>query len=201
MSKAFSIDFETMSLRPNALLLSVGVVVFDPNKVQTYNELYSGSPTLELVFDQTHQVEKYGRHLCPDTAEWWDRQDSTARGKIFEAPMRYEFAHGMRILREWIAAFAECNDATDLWVKGAIADGVWFEDAMRAVGLKSPIHYRKIKCLRVRADDTGIPCPVVPQALPHNALSDALVQAMWVQRTQWKINQWRAYEGTLAKAA
>ncbi len=44
MSKAFSIDFETMSLRPNALLLSVGVVVFDPNKVQTYNELYSGSP-------------------------------------------------------------------------------------------------------------------------------------------------------------
>lgn len=200
MSRAFSIDFETMSLEPNAVLLSVGVVVFDTNKVQTYNEIFSESPTLELVFDQKGQVEKFGRHSCPDTADWWGKQSLIARNKIFEATVKHEFAHGMKILREWVAAYVDCQGVTDLWVKGAIADGVWFESGMRAAGLKSPIHYRKIKCLRVRADDTGIPCPVVPQALPHNALSDALVQAMWVQRTQRKINQWRAYENTLAKA-
>lgn len=191
MSKAFSLDFETLSLRPNAMLLSVGVVLFDPDKVQTYEELRNTSPTFEFVFDPAWQVEKYGRHACLETADWWAKQSPLAYIPIFNAKHKLEFKLGMKCLHDWIKGYSELDGAKDLWVKGATADGVWFEDSMRAAELESPIHYRNIKCLRVRAADTDVACPVVPSAIPHNALSDALVQAMWVQRTQQKINKWR----------
>ena len=182
--KALSIDFETLSLEPNCALLSVGVVVFNPSKVQTYEEMIQTAPNLYMVFDTKDQREIFGRHFCPETSAWWDDQDDAARDAIFKHPNKVGYQSGLVSLVKWIEGMKLVEGVSKLWSYGAASDAVWLESACKSVGLKMPFSYREIRCLRTMAAEFDIACPNVPNTVKHHSLHDALVQAMWVQRIQ-----------------
>lgn len=197
--KAFSIDFETLSLKHNASLLSVGVVVFDPNIVQSYKEMHDTCHTLSMTIDISYQNERYGRHVCPETANWWIGQNQEARDAVFNTA-GVEFGVAIRTIHSWITGYMELEGADELWSYGAASDHIWFESACDALRLKYPFSYKKIRCLRTVAAELEVECPDVPQAINHHSLCDALVQAMWVQRCRQRTNYWRNY-ATSQKAA
>lgn len=189
MSAALSLDLETMSLKPNAMILQIGAVVFDTDKIQSYKDIHATSTTFDLVLDQADQQKKFGRHFCHETANWWLKQDALAQEMLFGAPC-VSFDVAIQSFDTWVRAQAIKHGIRDVWVKGN-RDGVWIEDAFEAAGYKFPIHYRGFKCIRTLASAVGTFSETPPGAVAHNALSDALVQAMLVQRTLSKLSQWR----------
>lgn len=201
MIRDISIDLETLSLRPNAMILQIGTVIFDPTKVQSYKEIFSSSPSLSLRVAQQGQVENYGRHRCPQTEAWWASQDVKTIASVYGTPDA-DLPEALNLLSLWIKRYSEIYTIGNMWIKGS-KDAVWLEDAYDALNMKFPLHYRTVRCVRSVGDIVGVPQPVVPNAAPHNALSDALVQAMRVQSINNKIERWKANEHSIhvSKAA
>lgn len=69
------LDFETLSLKPDAVLLSIGACTFDTETGEVGNEFY-------LAIDPRTQHQ---RHIDADTVLWWLKQDEAARTKLTSA--------------------------------------------------------------------------------------------------------------------
>ena len=62
------LDLETLSVEPDAVVMTLGAVKFDP---YTDNEPYA---PLYLRCDVEEQSEQYGRRIDDDTIAWWASQ-------------------------------------------------------------------------------------------------------------------------------
>jgi hypothetical protein len=69
-------DFETKDTVETGVILSMGIVLFDLTKQNTFEELVSQG--MELFFCQKTQ-EEAGRTTSPDTMAWWERQGEEAQ--------------------------------------------------------------------------------------------------------------------------
>ncbi len=72
MSTHGMIDLETLSTRPDATLLTLGAIKFDP-----YSDAEPNAG-LYLRVDVDEQ-SALGRHVDENTLEWWGRQDEKIR--------------------------------------------------------------------------------------------------------------------------
>ena len=187
MSRVLSLDLETLSLDPRAAILQIGAVLFDKSKTETYRQMYE-NPTFCVTVDWQGQ-EAIGRHICPLTTEWWNQQDDHLRHRLFDNP-DMNFHEAINLFNAWLIAIVEKEGVDECWVKGN-RDGIWIETAFETCGLKFPIKYRGVKCVRTAGTTVGASAPDVQNAQPHHALSDALVQAMWVQQITQRIDGWR----------
>ena len=174
----FVADFETLSTAPNASLLTLGLVQFDPWGNDTH-ETVGALPALALAFDTTDQ-EAYGRHVDPDTLRWWSEQSPEAQARAFQAPGKVSLFEGMTCIRDWVLSQAD-GAAPVIWGFGATADPVWLTTAFADVGLKNPFGYRDNLCLRTLV--RFVPDEVKPERLgvKHDALADAQYEVLWAQ--------------------
>jgi len=188
MSKAVSLDLESLSLNPNAIILQIGAVVFEQEETNLFEELKFRNPIIDIAVSQDEQVSKFGRHYCSETAAWWEKQ-GLAKDMLFTRPgIMLDEAIGE--FDFWLKNQMHQHGVDTLWVKGN-RDSIWIEGAYEAVGMKFPIHYRNLICARSVGKTLGITCLGSPSAVPHDALSDAIVQAMWVQKIHSEINKWK----------
>ncbi len=187
MTVSVMIDFETLGLSENAVLLSLGAVVFDPATGTLGDQFHSHiDPRLQP-----------GREISADTVLWWLAQDDAARGKLTQAikymdqiesgevdnmePEQVEAtfegaAHPIHhVARAFVNWVEHMDDTVEVWTNGAV-DHAWLESMMKYSGLKNPIKfwnqrdYRTLKNLYpdVTAEFSGV---------KHNALDDAIHQA------------------------
>ena len=183
-NKAISLDMETLSLAPNCAVLSVGMVLFDLDREQTFEELAGTMPCFYAVIHPEGQRERFGRHIDPVTSALWNDQAPDAKRAIFDNPNKGHFQETMHQADAWMRWVMAGHGASQLWSFGSASDAVWLESAFKSVGIRFPVGYRDIRCLRSMAAELGVECPEVPTAIKHHAMHDALVQAMWVQRVQ-----------------
>lgn len=72
-------DWETLSTKSNCIVLSLGVIVIDSNKIyRDISDFIEGENALYLKFDIKEQKEA-GRHISKDTLEWWKSQGDAAK--------------------------------------------------------------------------------------------------------------------------
>jgi len=70
------IDLETLSTNPNAVILTVGGVKFDPTtQMKPYSEMYFRVD----VDSQTNM----GRDVMQDTVNWWSKQPKQISDEAF----------------------------------------------------------------------------------------------------------------------
>lgn len=190
------IDFETLSLKPNAVLLQLAAVAFDEDTCEVVS-------TLHVHIDPRVQP---GRDISADTVIWWMEQDEAARASLTNATRMadriesdtfenlseeeqdslYEQA-GMLITNAAQAFVAWFNGVTDpevvsrhgklegVWSLGGV-DHVWLDSLMEYTGLKNPVHYslqRDLRTLRYVFPEAAYP---EFGGVKHNALDDALHQ-------------------------
>lgn len=206
------IDFETFSLKPNAVLLQLAAVAFDANTREVIS-------TLHVHIDPRVQP---GRDISADTVIWWMGQGEAARASLtnatrmadriesdtFENLSEVEQDHvyeqaGMLIPNAAQAFIAWFNGVTDpevqsrhgelegVWSLGGI-DHVWLDSLMEYTGLKNPVHYalqRDFRTLRALFPEVQAP---EFKGTPHNALDDALYQ------TEHMLNILQHIQGTRA---
>jgi len=170
MAKHVMADLETLSTADNALLLSIGGVLFDG----------------ETILDKFHvgidpvDAERYGLKVDAATAwnYWADPKRDEARKRLFELPKVDLFAalDGFSI---WVNE-TPVDERGSLWGNGATFNNVLIKNAFAAVGLPSPFTYKQQECYRTLKNR----CPEIAYTqigVAHDALDDAESQAVHLQ--------------------
>ena len=158
------VDLETLGTHEDAMIVSIGAVVFDPFASRF------------VILNRFHQVVQLDSQLCrtmePSTVVWWMQQSDDAR-QIFEYPdttlsdalhQFYDFYTTRKCMR--------------VWSHGVTFDVAILNHAYRSIGLYTPWTFRDVRDTRTIYD-------LYPNQTElktffthtHNALQDAEDQA------------------------
>ena len=175
MSKHLMVDLETMAVSPNAVVLSLGAVHFNP-----YGNGYGDKLYMRINIDDQDAL---GREVDPNTIDWWSKQDPVVMEEAFSPDNRVGLVEAMDKFHK----FAWGCDA--FWAHGSCFDLVILENIYRQLGKPVPWSYWQIRDTRTLFD-LGF-SPDMPKGGLHDALQDAIRQSVGVQTiyTKMKIRE------------
>jgi hypothetical protein len=171
MAKHLMIDMETLAVSPNAVVLSLGAVHFNP-----YGNGYSDKIYFRISIDDQDAL---GREVDPDTLDWWGRQAADIQDEAFSPDDRISLADAMDRFHK----FAWGCDA--FWSHGATFDLVIIENIYRQLGKPLPWNFWQLRDTRTLFD-LGYD-PDMPKNSKHDALQDAIRQSVGVQNIYSKL--------------
>lgn len=169
------IDIETLSTRPNAVVLSIGAVVFNEDTI--LDRFYA-------TVNNDYQLTA-GRYVCIETVNWWNKQPPEVKSSAFaknpESPI---------FTLCTFKTFIDRNSVSEIWANGPDFDCVILNSLFRDFEFcENLLDFRKYRCFRtlkklIPLDATEI----APNISAHNALSDAAWQANYVIKALKKLN-------------
>ena len=163
------IDLETLSTATNATVLTIGAVRFDP----------FGDESVDNEFDRLYikvdldSCESLGLDISEDTIAWWGKQSAEAQEEAFGTEGRTPIADAMQQLHKF------CWGASRVWSNGSGFDIVICETIFTKLQRGYPWKYWGVRDVRTMFD-MGID-PLMPKVTAHNAVEDAVAQAIGVQ--------------------
>lgn len=164
------VDLETLSAQSDAVILSIGAVRFDLDKLQlSHNRDF-------YVTVNANDCQRRGLQIDYDTVCWWMRQSESAR-KIFDlAGIPLDVA--LLQFAEYVKAVPE----SIIWGNGATFDNMILRNAFKVAGMVDyPVSYRNDFCFRTLHRLFPVD-KVAFSGTQHNALHDARYQAETVLR-------------------
>lgn len=176
--KHIMLDLETLDTASSAVVISIGAVAFDPYTNALGDKFY-----VEMVEDIAAQQAR-GRTISGSTVQWWMQQDSAAR-RVFATPppSGVERVNTFEALSRF-GLFVAANGAmfAKLWGNGADFDNAILGSLYDAFGLRKPWSFSRNRCYRTMKNIGIGPCrPQVREGVHHNALDDAITQAVHLQ--------------------
>jgi DNA polymerase III epsilon subunit-like protein len=163
------IDLETLATSPNASVLTIGAVRFDPFgddlKNPTCKKFY-----VKVDIDSCNELNL---DVNDDTIAWWGQQSKEAQEEAFSTDGRIPVREAFEQLYKF------CWGAKRVWSHGASFDTVICENIFRKINKAVPWSFWEVRCTRTLFD-IGIN-PTRPPVLKHHALEDAWNQAVGVQ--------------------
>lgn len=191
------VDCETLSLRTNAVIVSIGAVAFDPMAEDTVESLKYGGRTLHIPLDMVKQA-RIGRHIDPGTVLWWLEQSEEARRSLIDIQGDPYKKLDLKVATVNLARFIEHYGGGDVkvWANGAADDISWIRSLADDIGVsrKHLFGHRCPRDTRTLFDMAGLydasgNLPDVEGLTKHDALSDAIYQALMVQRAYKRITR------------
>ena len=175
------IDIESLGTRPNAPILSIGAVLFDPNTGKQGATFYRAIDPANAFL-----------HGVPDgdTFKWWMEQSDAARKAAVS---------GTSLLSDALSDLTKMPVVwkdVQVWANDPDFDVTILNYAYhKALGQLAPWRFWNTRSCRTIAEVAG-KRPPKPQGVHHNALDDAIHQAKWVS------DMWQGLRGKpAAKAA
>lgn len=170
------VDLETLGVTPQAPVLTIGCVLFDP----TTGEI---SKEHKLHLKISEESAREGRIANDSTEKWWTKQSPEARQAAFSGTMTMHQA-----LQE-LAFFLP--KGCIVWGNGATFDVSILEDLFRQYDMKCPWQFWKVLDVRTvvamgRAIGIDPKKDFKFEGTEHNALHDAAHQAKYVCEI-WRI--------------
>jgi len=172
MAKHMMLDMETMAVSPNAVVLSLGAVHFNP-----YGNGYGDKIYFKIDLDDQ---DKLNREIDPNTLEWWGKQDPAIMEEAFSEEGRIPLVDAMDQFHKF------ARGCSAFWSHGATFDLVIIENIYRQLGKNLPWQYWQLRDTRTLFD-LGFN-PDMPQGSKHDALQDAIRQSVGVQNIYAKMN-------------
>lgn len=163
------LDLETLSTRPEAVVLTIGAVKFDP--YSGYIDLENGLYERVSVDDQT----ALGRHVQEETLEWWGKQDP----EVMEEALGEDNRVGVEDMANQLNKFLVGVES--IWCQGPAFDIVILENLYRQLVKPVPWQFWQIRDSRTLFGVHGDPREKDRKAA-HNALMDCYYQAIGVQQ-------------------
>lgn len=180
MTMHIMLDLESLGTNSYAAILSVGAVAFDPWSKEVNYSFHMGV-TLESAL-------KYGR-VDASTLEWWLTNPDLEDARYSLAKLAKEDLDNVLFgFAEWVRSVSNGENARAIWGNGAVFDNVVLSNAYTAVGYDKPWNYRADRCFRtLRALAPRVKPPTIAGGVAHDALYDARLQAMWLQKIVKKL--------------
>ena len=162
------IDLETLSTNPNAVILTIGGVKFDPHT--------SVIPSQGMYFKvDVDSQTTMGREVMQETIDWWATQSKEIQDEAMGEKDRIPLTEMVKRINK----FAVGVDV--FWCQGPLFDYAILQDIYKQLGHPAPWQYWQIR-------DSRTLFTLVPRDLneirtgAHNALADCYFQAKKVQK-------------------
>ena len=163
------IDLETLATSPDAAILTIGAVKFDPFG----DDVKDPECDKFYVRVDLDSCDRIGLVTTDDTINWWAQQSQEAQDEAFNPDGRIDIVDAMHQLYKF------CWGAKRVWSHGASFDVVICEHIFKKINKAVPWSFWQVRCTRTLFD-IGIN-PNRPPVLKHHALEDAWNQAVGVQ--------------------
>lgn len=154
------IDLETLSTRVDAVILSIGAVKFDENKI------------IDDFYAPVQKGSQPGRRIDQSTLDWWKEQSPEAFNAAFFDPNAMPLRNALAFLANWVDPDAK------IWANSPDFDCSILAHAYGDQGV--PWKFYNTRCLRTMRE-------LAPQVdkptntCVHDALADATAQAKHLQ--------------------
>ena len=185
MNTDIMIDLETLATTPNAAVLTIGAVRFDPFG-EDMKEPTADSFYVRVDLDSCDAI---GLEVSPDTLDWWAKQDQSAQDEAFGTEGRIPVSDAMNQLYKF------CWGAKRVWSHGAGFDVPICENIFRKLNKAVPWNFWQVRDTRT-IYDLGIESRR-PEVLKHHALHDAYSQAVGVQNILRRLRSSTMYDGNM----
>ncbi|WP_407903821.1 3'-5' exoribonuclease domain-containing protein [Escherichia coli] len=172
------IDLETMGKNPDAPIISIGAIFFDPQTGDMGPE-----------FSKTIDLETAGGVIDRDTIKWWLKQSREAQSAILTDEIPLDDA--LLQLREFIDENSS-EFFVRVWGNGVSFDNVILRRSYERQGLPCPWRYCNDRDVRTIVDlgkaiDFDARTVIPFEGVRHNALDDARHQAKYVSAIWQKL--------------
>ena len=162
------IDLETLSTKPNAVILTIGGVKFDPySNTEPTNGMY-------YRIDVDSQTAM-GRDVMEDTVEWWGKQAEDVREEALGDHDRIDLKYFIKQLNKWSVG-VDVN-----WCQGTLFDFAILQHFYAQMKVPVPWNYWQIRDSRTLSSLVPRDSSEKRTGL-HNALEDCYFQARKVQQ-------------------
>ena len=163
------IDLETLSTNPNATILTVGGVKFDPyTKTEPSQGMY-------FRVDVDSQTEM-GRDVMQDTLDWWGRQDPEIMEEALGDKDRISLDEMVKTINKW------CVGVDVFWCQGPLFDYAILQHLYKQMETPVPWNYWQIRDSRTVFNMMPQDPRKGMQTDLHNALADCYYQAKCLQK-------------------
>lgn len=176
------LDLETMGTKPNAPIVSIGAVFFNPENGQLGKEFYT-PVSIESAINA-------GAVPCGKTISWWLLQSLEARSAICTRDA-LDISEALSEFSEFIYEYADDIKSLKVWGNGATFDNVIIRQSYERSELVCPWEYWGDHDVRTMVT-LGLNIGFNPKhEMPfdgdvHNALADAKHQAKYVSAI-WQV--------------
>ncbi|WP_109091699.1 exonuclease, partial [Escherichia coli] len=172
------IDLETMGKNPDAPIISIGAIFFDPQTGDMGPE-----------FSKTIDLETAGGVIDRDTIKWWLKQSREAQSAIMTDEIPLDDA--LLQLREFIDENSG-EFFVQVWGNGATFDNVILRRSYERQGIPCPWRYTNDRDVRTMVAlglvmDFDARTTIPFEGERHNALNDARYQAKYVSAIWQKL--------------
>ena len=172
------IDLETMGKNPDAPIISIGAIFFDPQTGDMGPE-----------FSKTIDLETTGGVIDRDTIKWWLKQSREAQSALLTDEIPLDDA--LLQLREFIDENSG-EFFVQVWGNGANFDNVILRRSYERQGIPCPWRYCNDRDVRTivelgKAIDFDAITDIPFEGERHNALDDARYQAKYVSAIWQKL--------------
>ncbi|EFE8261313.1 exonuclease [Escherichia coli] len=172
------IDLETMGKNPDAPIISIGAIFFDPQTGDVGPE-----------FSKTIDLETAGGVIDRDTIKWWLKQSREAQSAIMTDEIPLDDA--LLQLREFIDENSG-EFFVQVWGNGANFDNTILRRSYERQGIPCPWRYYNDRDVRTivelgKAIDFDARTAIPFEGERHNALDDARYQAKYVSAIWQKL--------------
>lgn len=152
-------DLETLSLKPDAVLVSLGAALFDRDGVK-------------FTFYQPISLYQPNRHIDVKTIQWWMNQEEAAR-KVFNQATQ-SLSQVLALYDIWLRA----HNFTDggVWANGSDFDNVLLTNAHEYCGMPMPWKFYQHRCYRT-IKSLYPEVKIARFGIHHHAEEDAVYQA------------------------
>jgi hypothetical protein len=176
----YIVDFESLGTKQNSVLLSMGVIAFDPLEPDSFTDLVDRG--LFLKFDVEQQITEMGRKVDKETAMWWNAQDAEAKKVLKPNKCDVSLNDAMDHIKEYVSLFGEVDDKEFVWSRGYL-DPCWYFSLPDVDKEVFAFHrWRDVRtCIDVLADTSegflrcGFPEGYVKHNPVHDCAKDILV--------------------------
>jgi len=185
MNTDIMIDLETLNTTPDATILTIGAVKFDP----LGRELQE--PAMESFYCKVDvdSCDRIGLTTSDDTIAWWANQSKEAQEAAFDPEGRIDIEEAFARLYKF------CWGAKRVWSNGSCFDIIICEHVFRKINRAIPWKFWEVRDVRT-AFDLGID-PKRPPVTAHHALEDAWNQAVGIQNVYNTLRTATTYEGKM----
>ena len=177
-------DIETKDINPSGVVISLGVVLVDLSKVQSFKELVAQGGN--IYFDQEQQGER-NRTISPDTLAWWDSQGEAAK-ECLDNPNKISCSALYPALNRLYESIGiRPNPKTTKWFSRGYFDAVFMDSFCRTFELGPMFKFYNWRDTRSFLDGAGLGSNNekldTPEGfIPHNSHHDAAFEAYMMQR-------------------
>ncbi|MBC1163247.1 3'-5' exoribonuclease [Escherichia coli] len=173
-----SVDLETMGKNPDAPIISIGAIFFDPQTGDMGPE-----------FSKTIDIDTAGGVIDRDTIKWWLKQSREAQSAIMTDEIPLDDA--LLQLREFIDENSG-EFFVQVWGNGANFDNTILRRSYERQGIPCPWRYYNDRDVRTivelgKAIDFDARTAIPFEGVRHNALDDARYQAKYVSAIWQKL--------------